>query len=121
MSNTLADYGPNRTAPHAVEAEEAVLGCVLINPDAYFEVASFLKPEDFYLHKNRWIWDSFVNLHEQRLPIDIITVSEELERHSQLGEAGGAAYLTQLINAVPTSLHAEAYGRLVSARRCGGG
>src|SRR5258708_10425421 len=113
MSNTLADYGPIRSAPHAVEAEEAVLGCVLINPDAYFEVASCLKPEDFYLHKNRWIWDSFVNLHEQRLPIDIITVSEELERHSQLGEAGGAAYLTQLINAVPTSLHAEAYGRLV--------
>jgi replicative DNA helicase len=86
---------------------------VLINPDAYFEVAAFLKPEDFYLHKNRWVWDAFVNLHEQRLPIDIITVSEELERHNQLGEAGGAAYLTQLINAVPTSLHAEAYGRLV--------
>ncbi len=113
MSNTLADYGPNRSAPHAVEAEEAVLGCVLINPDAYFEVASFLKPDDFYLHKNRWIWDAFISLHEQRLPIDIITVSEELERHSQLAEAGGAAYLTQLINTVPTSLHAEAYARLV--------
>jgi len=113
MTNSLADYGPNRSAPHAVEAEEAVLGCVLINPDAYFEVAAFLKPEDFYLHKNRWVWDAFVNLHEQRLPIDLITVSEELERRSQLAEAGGAAYLTQLINAVPTSLHAEAYGRLV--------
>ncbi len=113
MTNSLADYGPNRSAPHAVEAEEAVLGCVLINPDAYFEVAAFLKPEDFYLHKNRWVWDAFINLHEQRLPIDIITVSEELERHNQLAEAGGAAYLTQLINAVPTSLHAEAYGRLV--------
>jgi replicative DNA helicase len=113
MSNTPADYGPNRSAPHAVEAEEAVLGCVLINPDAYFEVAAFLRPDDFYLHKNRWVWDAFVSLHEQRLPIDIITVSEELERHSQLAETGGAAYLTQLINAVPTSLHAEAYGRLV--------
>ena len=113
MTNSLADYGPNRSAPHAVEAEEAVLGCVLINPEAYFEVAAFLRPEDFYLHKNRWVWDAFINLHEQRLPIDIITVSEELERHNQLAEAGGAAYLTQLINAVPTSLHAEAYGRLV--------
>ena len=113
MTDIIADYGPNRSAPHAVEAEEAVLGCVLINPDAYFEVAAFLKPEDFYLHKNRWVWDAFINLHEQRLPIDIITVSEELERHNQLAEAGGAAYLTQLINAVPTSLHAEAYGRLV--------
>jgi replicative DNA helicase len=113
MSDIAADYGPNRSAPHAVEAEEAVLGCVLINPDAYFEVAAFLRPDDFYLHKNRWVWDAYVSLHEQRLPIDVITVSEELERHNQLGEAGGVAYLTQLINAVPTSLHAEAYGRLV--------
>jgi replicative DNA helicase len=108
-----ADYGPNRSAPHAIEAEEAVLGCVLINPEAYFEVAPILRPDDFYLHKHRWIWDAFVGLHDQRLPIDIITVAEELERHNQLGEVGGSAYLTRLINAVPTSLHAEAYARLV--------
>ena len=108
-----ADYGPNRTAPHAIEAEEAVLGCVLINPEAYFEVAPILRPEDFYLHKHRWIWDAFVALHEQRLPIDIITVAEALERHNQLGEVGGSAYLTRLINTVPTSLHAEAYAKLV--------
>jgi replicative DNA helicase len=114
MTDTArADYGPNRTAPHAIEAEEAVLGCVLINPDAYFEVAPILRPDDFYLHKHRWIWDAFVALHDQRLPIDIITVAEELERHNQLGEVGGSAYLTRLINTVPTSLHAEAYGRLV--------
>jgi replicative DNA helicase len=113
MTDIIADYGPNRSAPHAVEAEEAVLGCVLINPDAYFEVSAFLRPDDFYLHKNRWIWNAFVSLHEQRLPIDTITVSEELERNTQLAEAGGTAYLTQLINTVPTSLHAEAYGRLV--------
>ena len=113
MSDTQADYGPNRSAPHAVEAEEAVLGCVLINPDAYFDVAAFLRSDDFYLHKNRWVWNAFVSLHEQRLPIDIITVTGELERFNQLAEAGGAAYLTQLINSVPTSLHAEAYGRLV--------
>ncbi len=113
MTDIIADYGPNRSAPHAVEAEEAVLGCVLINPDAYFEVSAFLRPDDFYLHKNRWIWNAFVSLHEQRLPIDTITVSEELERNTQLAETGGTAYLTQLINSVPTSLHAEAYGRLV--------
>jgi replicative DNA helicase len=111
--NPRADYGPNRSAPHAIEAEEAVLGCVLINPEAYFEVAPILRPDDFYLHKHRWIWDAFVGLHDQRLPIDIITVAEELERHNQLGEVGGSAYLTRLINAVPTSLHAEAYARLV--------
>lgn len=110
---TRADFGPNRSAPHAIEAEEAVLGCILINPEAFFDVAGFLRPDDFYLHKHRWIWDAVVNLHEQRLPIDIITLGEELERHNQLAEVGGAAYLTRLINTVPTSLHAEAYGRLV--------
>ena len=55
MTDIIADYGPNRSAPHTVEAEEAVLGCVLINPDAYFEVSAFLRPDDFYLHKNRWL------------------------------------------------------------------
>jgi replicative DNA helicase len=87
---TRADYGPNRSAPHAIEAEEAVLGCVLINPEAYFEVAPILHPDDFYIHKHRWIWEAFVGLHDQRLPIDIITVAEELERHNQLGEVGGS-------------------------------
>jgi replicative DNA helicase len=102
-----------QAALYSLEAEEAVLGSVLINPDAYFEVAHFLETEDFYLHKHRWIWQAFVHLHDQRLPIDFITVSEELERRNQLSEIGGAAYLTQLINTVPTSLHAEAYARIV--------
>jgi replicative DNA helicase len=112
-SAVSADYGPSRSAPHAVEAEEAVLGCVLINPESYFEVSHFLRPDDFYLHKHRWIWNAFISLHEQRLPIDALTVSEELERHNQLSEVGGPGFLARLINAVPTSLHAEAYGRLV--------
>jgi replicative DNA helicase len=109
------DLGPAplRTALYSLETEQAVLGCILINPDAYFEVAPFLKPGDFYLIKHRWIWEAFVHLHDQRQPIDVITVSKQLENHHQLDEAGGVAYLTNLINTVPTSLHAEAYGRLV--------
>lgn len=113
MTAPSTDFGPNRSALYSLEAEEAVLGCVLINPEAYFEIAHLLKPDDFYLHKHRWVWDAFVHLHDQRLPVDIITVSEELERQNQLGEVGGAAYLTQLINTVPTSLHGEAYARIV--------
>ena len=100
-------------ALHALEAEEAVLGCILINPDAYFEVAPFLKPDDFYLHKHRWIWDAIVRLHDQRLPVDTLTLSSELERQSQLAEVGGTAYLARLLTSVPTSLHAEAYGRII--------
>ena len=99
--------------PHSREAEEAVLGSIMINPEAYFDVAQFLQEDDFYIHRNRWIYAAFMKLHEHRTPIDFITVSEELEQAGQLEEAGGAAYLTYLISNVPTSLHAEAYGRLV--------
>lgn len=99
--------------PHSLEAEQAVLGSVLIDPEAYFAVAAFLKPEDFYLIRHQWIWDAYVKLHEQRMPVDFVTVTEELERRGQLAEMGGPAYLTRLMNAVPTSIHAEAYGRIV--------
>jgi replicative DNA helicase len=99
--------------PHAREAEEAVLGSVLINPEAYFDVAPFLKPEDFYIHRHRWVWETFARLIERRSPIDFLTVTQELDQLGQLAEVGGPAYLTALINNVPTALHAEAYGRLV--------
>jgi replicative DNA helicase len=104
---------PIPTLPHQRDAEEAILGSVLLNPGVYFEIAQVLAAEDFFLHRNRWIWESFSILQEQRLPIDILTVSEELERQDHLSEAGGAAYLTALINSVPTSLHAVAYAKLV--------
>jgi replicative DNA helicase len=99
--------------PQSREAEEAVIGSILINPESYYDVASFLKAEDFYIHRHRWIWEVFTKLHDQRQPIDFLTVSEELERRSQLAELGGQAYLSALINNVPSSMHAEAYGHLV--------
>jgi replicative DNA helicase len=104
--------GP-QVVPNSREAEEAVLGAVLINPEAYYDVAHFLQDEDFYIHRHRWIWQAFTNLHEKRIPIDFLTVAEELDQNGQLSEIGGPAYLTALINNVPTSLHAEAYGHLV--------
>ena len=109
------DLGPAalRTALYSAEAEQAVLGSILINPEAYYDVAGFLKPDDFYLIKHRWIWDVFAHLHDQRQSVDVLTVSQLLEARGQLDEAGGAAYLAQLLNAVPTSVHAEAYGKIV--------
>ena len=102
-----------QVVPHSREAEEAVIGAVLINPEAYYDVAQFLRPDDFYIHRHRWVWEAFTRLQERRMPIDFLTVVEELDQIGQLAEVGGPAYLTALINNVPTSLHAEAYGRLV--------
>jgi len=102
-----------QVVPSNREAEEAVIGAVLINPEAYYDVAQFLQPDDFYIHRNRWIWEAFTRLHERRSPIDFLTVSSELEQAGHLAEIGGPAYLTALVNQVPSSLHAEAYGRMV--------
>ena len=99
--------------PQSIEAEEAILGSILINPDAYYDVAEFLQGLDFYIHRHRWIWEAFVKLHESRVPIDILTVIEELDHQGQLAEVGGPAYLTHLINNVPSSMHATAYAHLV--------
>src|SRR5512147_2769857 len=99
--------------PHNRESEEAVVGAVLINPEVYYDIAQFLAADDFYIHRHRWIWEAFTSLHEQRIPIDLLTVSDELDRRGQLSEIGGPAYLTSLVNQVPSSLNAESYGRIV--------
>ncbi len=99
--------------PHSREAEEAVIGAVLINPEAYYDVAQFLQPEDFYIHRNRWIWETFMALHDRNEAIDIVTITEELDQKGHLADIGGAAYITKLLNNVPSSLHAEAYGHRV--------
>jgi replicative DNA helicase len=101
------------TVPHSREAEEAVVGAVLINPDVYYDIAQFLSANDFYIERNKWVWQAYDRLNEKRMSVDLLTVSEEMERVNQLAEAGGSAYLTSLINQVPSSLNAESYGRIV--------
>jgi len=104
---------PDKMIPHNVEAEEAVLGSLLIDPEALFRVSPFLKGEDFYIQKNTWIYEAILAIHERRDPIDFVTLCDELERRGQLEEIGGAAYITRLINAVPSAIHVESYGHIV--------
>ncbi len=111
-SDTHPQGGP-QIVPHSREAEEAVIGSVLINPEAYYDVSEFLMAEDFYIHRHRWIWQSFSRLQQNRTPIDSLTVMEDLDQQGQLAEIGGASYITSLINSVPSSLHAISYGRIV--------
>ena len=105
----------DRLPPHSVEAEEAVLGSLLIDPDAILEVASFLKPDAFYREQNKWIYQAILDLHEAREPLDFITLADTLRKRSQLEDVGGEAYLISLLNAVPTSVNARSYGRIVEA------
>jgi replicative DNA helicase len=102
-----------RLPPQNIEAEEAVLGALLIDPDAIIRLATILRQEDYYREKHSWIYDAVLTLHERREPIDFLTVCDELERREQLNQVGGAAFIASLINAVPTSIHAEHYARIV--------
>ncbi|MBN1936789.1 MAG: replicative DNA helicase [Anaerolineae bacterium] len=99
--------------PHNVEAERAVLGALLIDPDAYYRVSTFLRPDDFYVAKHAWMYDSMLALRERGEAVDYVTLCDELERREQLAEIGGAAYITGLINATPTALNVEYYGHIV--------
>lgn len=113
MAQETGSLHPDRMAPHSVEAEESVLGSILLNPDSLFEVASFLKTDDFFIVRNGWVWDAIMRLHHRDEQIDNITVAEELRQQGRLDDVGGVAYITYLINHTPSSIYTETYGRIV--------
>lgn len=112
MSDQFSGWG-SQPVPYSQEAEEATIGAILINPVAYFGVAAFLQADDFFLLRHRYIWQALQRLSERDEPIEYLTLIEELRDIGKLDEIGGPAYITQLINSTPTSVHAEVYARLV--------
>jgi replicative DNA helicase len=106
----------DRLPPQSIEAEQSVLGAVLIDRDAMIEIADFLKPEDFYRQAHGRIYAVMLDLSERREPIDIVTVSEALERSGDLEAVGGRAYLGTLSNSTPTAVHAAQYARIVERK-----
>ncbi len=105
--------GPDKSVPANLEAEEAVLGSLLIDPDAIIKIAAFLRADDFYREKNGWIYQAILDLHERREPADFVTLVDELGRRQILQEVGGVAYVTSLINGVPTAVHVEHYAHII--------
>lgn len=105
----------DRLAPQNREAEEAVLGSLLIDPDAIFEVTNFLRPDAFYSQANRWAYEAILSLHARNEPLDSLTLIEELRRREKLEEIGGEPYVIGLVSAVPTSINARAYAKIVEA------
>ena len=100
--------------PHSREAEEAAIGAVLINPEAYYHVKQHIKTSDeFYIHRLRWVWEAYEALKAKETEIDLLTISDQLNRKGLLDEIGGSAYLTSLISQVPSSQNAENYAELV--------
>src|SRR5438132_10717896 len=106
----------DKLAPQAVEAEQSVLGSILIDPEAILKVAEFLHPPDFYRQQHADIYEAMLGLHGQREPIDLVTLGDELQRRERLEPIGGPAYLANLMNTVPTAVHVEHYGRIVERK-----
>ena len=103
----------DRLPPQNPEAEEAVLGSLLMDPEAVGKVASFLKPEDFYRERNGVIFSAMLEIYDRHQPVDFLTVSDELKRMGRYEEVGGLGYLSHLIGVVPTAIHVEHYARIV--------
>lgn len=109
----MADTNLVRVPPHSREAEESVLGALLLDKDAIISVAEFLYPDDFYDERHKEIYKAIVSLYEDRTPVDVLTVTEKLKQQKYIKKIGGTSYLTDIANKVPTAAHVEHYGRIV--------
>ncbi len=102
-----------KVPPHDMEAEKSVLGAILIDPSAVHLVAEFLRADDFYAPEHQAIYSAVLSLYEKQQPIDLVTLKNQLQKEGTLKKIGGAGYLSDLINTVPTSAYVEHYGRIV--------
>jgi len=99
--------------PHNLEAERSLLGALLIDKDAIVKVIEFLRPEHFYRDAHGQIFEAIHSLYDKGEPADLVTVTSQLKKQKNLKDVGGAAYLAELTDAVPTSSHAAHYGKLI--------
>lgn len=99
--------------PQNVEAEQSILGSLLIDKDAIVKIAESLKPDHFYREQHAEIYNAILALYEKRQPADVVTLTDELKARGKYDFVGGASYLTTLVNSVPTSAHVEYYTTIV--------
>jgi replicative DNA helicase len=106
----------DRIPPQNVEAEQAVLGAIFLEQEALLTSTDILVPEDFYRVAHQRIYHAMIRLSERGEPVDLITVTAELEKLKQLEEVGGVSYLTDLATSVPTAANVEYYARVVEEK-----
>jgi len=112
VSVNFAEHVP----PQNLEAEQSVLGAMLLDRDAISAVQNLLRPEDFYSDKHQQLFQVMVDLHDRGEPVDVVTVSSELKKSDLLEQIGGGPYLAYLMNMVPTTTNVEAYALIVEQK-----
>jgi len=111
----MADLDPNtrKIPPHSIEAEESVLGGVLIDNNALDRAVEFIVADDFYREAHRKIFRAMQELNQRGEPVDLVTLTDALRARGELQDIGGAAYLGELVEKVPTAAHVAFYARIV--------
>ncbi len=107
---------PGKVPPQNLEAEQSLLGSLLIDKDAIIKMADLVSPEDFYRDAHRIVFQAMLDLYEKREPIDLLSLGNRLEELNKLETIGGRTYLTTLANAVPTASHVVHYAKIVSKK-----
>ncbi|MEA2113316.1 MAG: replicative DNA helicase, partial [Patescibacteria group bacterium] len=106
-----------RLPPQNIEAEQSVLGSLMLDKEAIIKIADILEPDDFYkgIHGN--IYEIMLGLYAKNEPIDLLSLTNRLKEKKQLDEIGGASYLTSLVNTVPTAAHIVHYAKIVKSKK----
>jgi replicative DNA helicase len=109
----VMDMSLGKMSPQAMELEEAVLGALLLEKDAFVAVSEIIKPECFYKEAHQHIYQAVFNLFGREQPVDMLTVTEELRKMAKLEEVGGAFFITQLTSRVASAAHIEYHARII--------
>lgn len=117
MSEINTQSNTVRIPPQSLEAEKSVLGSIMLDSNAMYDVADFLTTDDFYHEKNKMVYQTMLELLENHDPIDFLFVSNRLKDKKVLDEIGGNGYLTELVNSVPTASNAKYYAEIVHRKR----
>lgn len=108
---------PNKKPPQNIEAEQSLLGCLMLDKNAIVKVADFISAEDFYKDSHKEIYSAMMDLFSKMEPIDIISISTRLKEKEKLEQIGGSGYLSSLINIVPTATHVANYAKIVREKK----
>jgi len=109
----------DRLPPQNLEAEASVMGSVMLDRDAIIKIADILSADDFYERRNQLIYETMLELYEDRASIDVLTVSNRLEEKRQLDIIGGMSYLTSVVNTTPSAANVQHYAKIIQRMRKG--
>jgi replicative DNA helicase len=116
MSQQIIKKTTTRIPPNNIDSERALLGSIMLRPEAIHEIMDIIKADAFYAEKHRIIFQSMGELFQKNEPIDLLTLSARLNEKNQLDQTGGTNYLTELVNLVPSSANAEHYAEIVQKK-----